>query len=146
LVDPSAVTRWTEPALQRTIPGLLAGYLMGVASHRLRKPISTVEDVLDHHARVGAEALNEAEILTWMEEACGAEEAPSPDKYRERINNRLSNTYRSVINTAPYQGGRKRDLGKHLGAMMSLRDVDDPAYIRIYRPNDKIAIRRLTNG
>src|SRR5207245_762782 len=28
LVDPSALNRWPVPAMQRTIPGVLAGYLM----------------------------------------------------------------------------------------------------------------------
>src|SRR5437764_11246031 len=29
LVDPSAINRWPEPAIRRTTPGILAGYLMG---------------------------------------------------------------------------------------------------------------------
>jgi hypothetical protein len=146
LVDPSAVTRWTDPALQRTIPGLLAGYLMGVASHRLGAPIYSVESVQRHHARAGAEALNESEIFTWVERAYGAAQAPSPDRYRERIANWVSNTYRLVINAPAYPGGRERQLGGHLGAMRSLRDIDDPAEVRPARSKDEEMIRRLING
>ena len=32
LVDPSAINRWPVPALERTAPGLIAGYLMGAAA------------------------------------------------------------------------------------------------------------------
>jgi hypothetical protein len=146
LVDPSAVTRWTDPALQRTIPGLLAGYLMGVASYRLGASIASVENVQRHYARAGAEALNESEIATWIERAYGTDQAPSPERYRERVANWVSNTYRLVINAPTYPGGRQRQLGSHLGAMRSLRDIDDPAEVRPARSTDEEMIRRLING
>lgn len=146
LVDPSAIIRWTEPALQRTIPGLLAGYLMGIASYRLNIPISTVEGVLSQHARSGAEALNEQEILEWVEAAYGANSAPSSDRYKERLQTWLSNSYRLILNATVYRGGKPKGLGIHLGAMRSLRDIDDPAEIRPARAMDAEIIRRLTNG
>src|SRR5437868_1933480 len=104
LVDPSAVTRWTDPALQRTVPGLLAGYLMGVASYHLGVPIYSVESVQRRHARAGAEALNESEIFAWVERAYGADQAPSPERYRDRISTSVSNTYRLVLNAPTYPG------------------------------------------
>jgi hypothetical protein len=146
LVDPSAIIRWTEPALQRTIPGLLAGYLMGIASYKLSMPISTVENVLNQHARSGAEALNEQEILDWMKSAYGADSAPSSDRYKERLETWLSNFYRLILNATVYRGGKPKGLGAHLGAMRSLRDIDDPAEIRPARATDAEIIRRLTNG
>jgi hypothetical protein len=145
LVDPSAIIRWTEPALQRTIPGLLAGYLMGIASYRLNIPISTVEDVLNQYARSGAEALNEQEILEWINSAYGANAAPSSNRYKERIQTWFSNSYRLILNATVYPG-KTKGLGSHLGAMRSLRDIDDPAEIRPARPMDTEIIRRLTNG
>jgi hypothetical protein len=146
LVDPSAIIRWTEPALQRTIPGLLAGYLMGIASYRLNMPLSTVEAVLKQFARSGAEALNEQEILEWVESAYGADLAPSSARYKERLQTWLSNTYRLILNAPIYPGGKPKLLGGHLGAMRSLRDIDDPAEIRPARAIDSEVIRRLTNG
>jgi hypothetical protein len=146
LVDPSAVTRWTDPALQRTVPGLLAGYLMGVASYRLAAAIASVENVQRHYARAGAEALNESEIAAWIERAYGTDQAPSPERYRERVANWVSNTYRLVINATTYPGGKPRQLGDHLGAMRSLRDIDDPAEVRPARPTDEEMIRRIING
>lgn len=146
LVDPSAVNRWSDPALQRTMPGLLAGYLMGVAAHQMKQPIASVEDVLSRHASAKAEALNEQEIVKWLDKAYGADQAPSPERYRDRIANQASNTYRLIINRTKDPGGRPLWLGNHLGAMQSLRDVDDPAYIRVSREDDKNVIRRLING
>lgn len=144
LVDPSAVNRWPDAALQRTMPGLLAGYLMGVAAHSAGTPIATVEDVQRLHAK--ARALNESTILEWLQRAYGAAQAPSPARYNDRIANRVSNTYRLVINTPINRTGPPRNLGNHLGAMQSLRDVDDPGYIRVSNSADKNILRRLING
>jgi hypothetical protein len=146
LVDPSAVTRWTDPALQRTVPGLIAGYLMGVASFRLGQPVNSVEGVQRLYARAGAEALKESEILSWVERAYGADQSPSSDRYRERIANWVGNTYRLVLNAPIYPGGRPRQLGSHLGAMRSLRDIDDPAEVRPAHQRDEAMIRRLIDG
>ena len=66
LVDPSAVNRWPEPAILRTIPGVLAGYLMGVAAFKVGRQLATVENVLDRLGQRGSEALNEDEIVAWM--------------------------------------------------------------------------------
>jgi helicase-like protein len=143
LVDPSAVNRWSDPALHRTMPGLLAGYLMGVAAHETSTPIATVEDVQRLHAR--ADALNETRILDWAQASYGADQAPAPQRYKDRIANRLSNSYRMVINASANRGGQPRNLGSHLGAMRSLRDIDDPGYIRVHS-KDKELLKKLMNG
>ena len=143
LVDPSAVNRWPDPALQRTMPGLLAGYLMGIAAHETSTPIATVEDVQRLHAK--ANALNESTILIWAQASYGADQAPAPQRYKDRIANRLSNTYRMVINAPANRSGPPRNLGSHLGAMQSLRDIDDPGYIRVHS-KDKEILKRLMNG
>jgi hypothetical protein len=42
LVDPSAINRWPEAAMSRTVPGLLSGYIMGLAAHQVGRRFSTV--------------------------------------------------------------------------------------------------------
>lgn len=145
LVDPSAVTRWPEPALQRTVPGLLAGYVMGVAAQRVGVPIPTVEKVQDLYGRQGTEALNEEQILQWMDEAYGVCQAPSP-RYRDRLAINVRNKYASIVNRPRRSGGKPNPLNTYLGAMRSLRDVDDPAYIRVENPRDQDILRELVNG
>lgn len=71
LVDPSAVNRWPEPAVHRTLPGLLSGYLMGVAASKIGRQLATVENVLESLGRPGAEALTESEIVDWIMRAYG---------------------------------------------------------------------------
>jgi hypothetical protein len=144
LIDPSAVNRWPDPALERTVPGVLAGYLMGVAANSMKVPFSTVEEVQNYQGR--GEALSEAKIIEWTESAYGAHLAPSPDRYKERLANRVTNTYRRITNTTPNHGGRPRQLGHYLDAMQSLRDIDDPAYIRVTGLKDKDALLKLLRG
>ncbi len=145
LVDPSAVTRWPEPALARTVPGLLAGYLMGAAATSVGSSLGTVERVQDLYGQQGAEALNDERIVAWMERAYGAYEAPSP-RYRERLSTTTRNVYSSIVNTPRRVGGRPRALNSHLEAMQSLRDVDEPAFVRVEQDQDRAIIRNLTNG
>lgn len=144
LVDPSAVNRWPDPALQRTMPGLLAGYLMGVAASIAGTPIASVEDVQRLYAK--EKALNESNILEWIVRAYGVDQAPSRNRYRDRVANSVSRTYRLVVNSSANKSGRPRNLGNHLGAMMSLRDVDEPGYIRVSNASEKNILRTLING
>lgn len=141
LVDPSAITRWPEPAMRRTVPGLLAGYLMGVAAPLLGRRFATVEQIQDAQ---GAEALLMSSVVAWAERAYGSERAPST-RYREQLHVAIQNRYSSVINQPRIHGARQRSLNTHLGAMQSLRDTDDPALITL-RPGDAPALRRLTGG
>ena len=144
LVDPSAVNRWPEPAILRTIPGVLAGYLMGVAAFKVGRQLATVENVLDRLGQRGSEALNEDEIVDWMLAAYGAAVAPTP-KYGERLSVRARNAISTVINT-PRSQGKPRPLNTYLGAMRSLRDVDDPASIEITDDRDARIVQVLSNG
>lgn len=144
LVDPSAVNRWPEPAILRTMPGLLAGYLMGVAAFKIGRQLSTVENVLDSLGQRGAEALNEEEIVRWLLAAYGASLAPTP-KYGERLGVRARNAISTVVNTTRSQG-KPRPLNTYLGAMRSLRDVDEPAFIEVNDERDARIVQVLTNG
>jgi hypothetical protein len=145
LVDPTAVNRWPDTALARTVPGLLCGYLMGVASHQLGKPIAYVENVQDSYGNSGAECLNDDAIVAWMLRAYGSDFAPS-QLYRDRLVNRTKNAFSSIVNVSRQRGGRLRLLNKHLNAMRSLRDVDDPAYIVPADTEDEAILKRFING
>jgi hypothetical protein len=143
LVDASAVNRWPEPAIARTIPGILGGYLMGVASAKLGKQLATVEAIQDQLGQPGAEALEESEVVAWVLRAYGADRAPTP-KYGDRLSVRTKNEFSTVVNTP--RSSKPRAVNTHLKAMMSLRDVDDPAFIEINDDRDIRIINSLTNG
>lgn len=144
LVDPSAITRWPEPAMLRTVPGLLAGYLMGVAAERVGRRLATVEQVQDAHAAALPPLLMDS-VVGWAEQAYGADRAPS-ERYRERLRVTVQNRYSSVINQPRVHGGQPSNLNMYLGAMQSLRDTDDPAFITVNRPAQRAVLRRLTRG
>ncbi len=84
LVDPAAVTRWPDPAMRRTLPGMLCGYLMGVASSAMGKPMATVESVQNSQGDPKAGALSQDAIVAWMLGAYGCEHAPSRE-YQESL-------------------------------------------------------------
>ncbi|MFN7998446.1 MAG: DEAD/DEAH box helicase family protein [Bryobacteraceae bacterium] len=144
LVDPAAVTRWPEPAMRRTLPGLLCGYLMGVASQALGRPLATVEAVRDSQGNANAAALAQDAIVDWMVKAYGCEHAPSP-QYREKLVRGVKNAFSSIVNM-PAQRGRFHALNMHLEAMNSLRDVDEPAFIRVGNSEEAKALQRLIDG
>jgi hypothetical protein len=143
LVDPSAITRWPEPAMRRTVPGLLAGYLMGAAARLVQRRLATVEQVQDAHA-AGAPPLLMDAVVTWTERAYGADRAPST-RYVEQLRVAVQNRYSSVINQPRARGGQPRNLNIHLGAMQSLRDTDDPAFITV-SASEAVILRRLIRG
>lgn len=143
LVDPAAVTRWPEPAMKRTLPGLLSGYLMGVASKEIGRPIATVENVRDAQGSTNATSLSQDRIVDWIREAYGAKYA-SP-RYKDRLTVWVKNLFSSIVN-APKQRGRSPGINIHLGAMNSLRDVDEPAFIRVTNPVELKRLRRLIDG
>lgn len=142
LVDPSAVIRWPEPALSRTVPGILAGYLMGVAAAQLGRPIYAVEQVQDNYGRVGAEALESGRIVAWMEDAYGGAHAPS-ERYRDQVATTVQNQYSSIVNRPRIAGTKPHNLNTYLAAMQSLRDTDDPASIRVGQDPDATILKRL---
>lgn len=146
LVDPAAVTRWPEPALERTVPGILCGYLMGPAAKTIGKPISTVEQVQDAYATFVGDVLSADTIVDWMERAYGCDAAPSPDRYRSRLSLRTRNAFSSIVNAVRRRGGPPQALNIHLGSMNSLRDVDDAAHITTATKEEARQLRRLIKG
>jgi Helicase conserved C-terminal domain len=145
LVDPAAVTRWPEPAMRRTVPGILCGYLMGVASFALGKPLATVEAVREAQGDANADSLSQDEIVKWMVAAYGCDSAPSPQRYREKLVLEVKNKFSSIVNM-PKQRGPHHALNMHLESMNSLRDVDEPAYIRVGNSEEAKALKRLIDG
>jgi hypothetical protein len=145
LVDPSAVTRWSEAALERTVPGLLATYLMGVASRSLGRAIKTHLDVQRCYGATNAMALEESAVVGWMERAYGVHHAPSP-RYAERLRIIVKNRYSSIVNAQITSGSRPQPLGRYLEAMLSLRDVDAPATIRVGSPDQVTILRSFVHA
>ncbi len=146
LVDPSAIARWPLPALERTVPGILTGYLMDVAATAVGARLATVEQVQNHFGQPGAEALTDDLLLAWMRQAYGVRYAHSPARYTERLESTVLRYYSTVINKTTHAGGRPAALNTYLGAMQSLRDIDDPGSIRIEDQMDSKIVRRLLRG
>lgn len=145
LVDPSAVTRWPEAAMRRTLPGVLAGYLMAVAAPSVNSRLATVEEVLDAFAEGHPELRQEA-IVDWVQAAYGADKAPDPDRYQDQLRIATQNRYSSVINQQRAYGAQPTNLQQALHSMQSLRDIDDPAVIRPMQSADAAILRRLIRG
>jgi hypothetical protein len=143
LVDASAINRWPEAALRQTLPGILSGYLMGVAACSLGKPLATVRDVQDYYGRLGAEALNEESIQEWIMKAYRSEYAS--DRFRTELHNLTRRTY-NLIDKIRRQEGRSEGINIQLKAMRSLRDVDEPAEIWLASELDDEILRRLIHG
>lgn len=146
LVDPAAVTRWPEPALERTVPGILCGYLMGPAAKAIGKPLATVEQVQDAYTTFVGDVLSADAIVDWMARAYGCGDAPSPERYRSRLSLRTRNAFSSIVNAIRRRGGPPQALNIHLGSMNSLRDVDDAAQITAASKEEARALRRLIRG
>ncbi len=146
LVDPSPVNRWPEKVLQRTVPGLLAGYLMGPAAKSIGRSIYSVEDVLNRRGAANSEVLDEEQIVTWMRQALGAEHAGSSGRYANQLEIVARNKYASIVNSRPRAGQRPTGLNVHLESMRSLRDVDEPAWIEVEGREDQDIMRELCGG
>jgi hypothetical protein len=131
--------------MRRTVPGLLCGYLMGVASSQIRKPLATVEAVREAQGDANANALSQDEIVKWMVTAYGCDAAPSPQRYRDKLVLEVKNKFSSIVNM-PRQRGPHHALNIHLESMNSLRDVDEPAYIRVGNSEEAKALKRLLGG
>lgn len=143
LVDPSAVNRWPLPALRRTMPGLLAGYLMGVAAPATDRRLETVEKVIRAVGSRDANPLLADQVAQWLLDALGSDEAPSPTQYRKYADGVARNLYARIIDSPPSHETRERLLNSFLEAMRSLRDVDDPAYISAEGQNEAAILRML---
>jgi hypothetical protein len=139
LVDPAAINRWPPLALERTIVGVLAGYLMTVAAGRLRMSLDTVPKVQSAASDPAIEELTMESVTNWMQGALGAARAPWSG-YAETIRDIVGRRYGLLLSTPP---GRITNpvLQQFLGSMRSLRDIDDPAYVDLPWPTDNLLLR-----
>lgn len=141
LVESVPVNRWSEPALELTLPGLIAAYLMAVAARTLGVELYTVGHVQRLFGTVGAEVLDQNRVVAWVKTAVGANSPNAPQSFAEAAENLAARLYGKV--TGASRDAQNENLNSFLGAMMSLRDIDDPAWIALYRDSDKELIRTL---
>jgi hypothetical protein len=143
LVDPSAVNRWPVAALQKTVPGLLAGYLMGGAAHLMNRRLETIVRVQEAVGSVGSRPLQEDQVVEWLQEALGGMRKGGYDEAVDRV---TRSQYALVLNTKPSSTYRENMLNQRLASMRSLRDVDDPAEITVEDREDLLLMKGLRRG
>jgi len=140
LVEPVPVNRWSSAAAELTVPGLVAGYLMGVAPKRLNREVYLVGHVRSAFGMRGSESLNQAEVCGWVRAALCPVEGAAPPEFVEAIQRMAERNHSAVAGaSADYDN---ESINIHLSAMRSLRDVDDPAWIRL-SPGDREQLSRL---
>ena len=142
LVDPSAVNRWPTPALEKTMTGLLAGYLMGVAAAQMDRRLETIERVQAAIGDRDSEPLQEASLRAWMVTALGAQDRP---EYRAKVETTASRLFSSIVNAETSSMRWGTLLNHALEPMRSLRDVDEPANIIVPGENAEV-IKVLSRG
>ncbi len=140
MVDPSAINRWPAQALERTVAGVLSGYLMGVAANQMGRRIASVQDFQHLLGGRGAEPLSEDAVLAWVTRALGANSAPYPE-YRRDLELVVRKRYAQLANS-PLHQGQYDYFNIFLNAMRSLRDIDDPAEIAVV-PKGRDMLRNL---
>jgi hypothetical protein len=116
---------------------------MGVASKEMGRPIATVEAIRDVQGAPNAQSLSQDRIVDWMLGAYGATFASA--RYTDRLTVGVKNAFSSIVNV-PKQHGPPHGINIHLGAMNSLRDVDEPGYIRVSNSAEVRRLRRLIDG
>jgi hypothetical protein len=140
LVDPSAVNRWPIPALERTAPGLIAGYLMGGAAGLMQRRLESIVRVQDAIGSRGSQPISEDAVTAWMQEALGSRQR---DGYADDVERVTRKYYARVVNAPRSSSFVENLLNQQLGSMRSLRDVDDPAEIIVESRDDVAMMRAL---
>ncbi len=141
LVEPVPVNRWSESALELTLRGILASYLMGVVPQQLGREIYLVQHVKEMFGRPGAEMLNEPQVVDWVLEAVGANSTWAPASFTAAARILAANYYGKITGASNDQD--REPLNTFLGSMRSLRDVDDPAWIRVSNDRDAQTLAAL---
>lgn len=141
LVEPVPVNRWSESALELTLRGILASYLMGVVPRQLGREIYLVQHVKELFGRPGAEMLNEPFVVDWVLEAVGANSTWAPASFTAAARILAANYYGKITGASNDQD--REPLNTFLGSMRSLRDVDDPAWIRVSSDRDAQTLSAL---
>jgi hypothetical protein len=134
LVEPVPINRWSEPALEQTVRGILASYLMAVAPSQLRREVYLVSHVKELFGMRGAECLNEDAVVEWVVRALGVQSPTCPPQFAETARRLAARFYGQVTGCSPDHD--REPLNSFLNAMRSLRDVDDPGWITVRREAD----------
>lgn len=142
LVEPVPINRWSQPALELTLRGILAAYLMGVAAGRVGQEIYFVRHVREGFGRPGWEALDEEQVVDWVARAVGAEAPSAPSGFSEGVRRLTARLYGQVTGAAEEYD--RENINIFLKAMRSLRDVDEPAEIRLRSQQDADLLRALS--
>ncbi len=129
LVEPVPINRWSEPALSLTLRGIVAAYIMGVAPARIGRELYMVRHVKELFGHPGFDVLSEASLIQWVADAVGTTAEDAPAGFAEAARRLAARLYGSV--TGASSDYDNTPLNSHLEAMRSLRDIDDPAYIRL---------------
>lgn len=129
LVEPVPINRWSEPALALTLRGIVAAYLMGLVPAVVGRELYLVRHVKDLFGVGELEAVSEAAVVQWVSEAVGAEATDAPATFGDVARRLAARLYGGITGASADHDGDP--LNTHLEAMRSLRDIDDPAYIRL---------------
>lgn len=141
LVEPVPINRWSEPALEMTLRGILAGYLMGAAPVRLGREVYLVRHVKSLYGGRNADALREQVVVDWVAEAVGANHPNAPQYFTEAVLAITRRLYGLVTGASPDRD--REPINSYLDSMRSLRDIDDPAWIRVNRDSDVEILRAV---
>lgn len=147
MVQPAAIDRWAERAVERVFPSLLQAYLLGVVPSRelIRLPEDEKNKTPDFsfvpNVRKEVNSRGDAfidEINKFVERAIGLRGAYSPEgeeHYRARIDHRtrdlITNAWSSAVwGSGTVDGYFKAQTDLMLKPMTSLRDVDQGGVIQ----------------
>jgi hypothetical protein len=119
---------------------------MAVAAAQMHRRLETVEKVQRAIGEPGATALLADAVVDWMQDALGADQAPSRDAYSAAVDRVTRNTYSRIVDGPPARDPRGTLLNRYLGTMRSLRDVDEPALIMAEDPSDTSILKALLRG
>ncbi len=132
LVDPCAINRWPDAALERTVPGVLTAYFMGVAAQEVGQRIYRVRQVQELRRTGPGDPLGEEKTLEWMTRAYGVAKAPDPPSYAFSLRGTVLRLYQHLVSVRDDYGSRQgKNINIELPSMRSLRDTDDPAWIQV---------------
>jgi len=127
LVEPVPINRWSEPALELTLRGIIAAYLMGVAAADIGRELYLVKHVRDLFGQPGFDVLSEASLVQWVTDAVTGSANEAPAGFAQTTSRLAARLYGTVTGASADKDGEP--LNTHLEAMRSLRDIDDPASI-----------------
>lgn len=149
MVQPAAIDRWAERAVERVIPSLFQAYICGVkpSAEMITKSPNDKVQVRSNEANVDITRgyhhdpiVFLRDIMAFFENATGLDSNFAPDEhsadfYRNTIERRIRRLL-DLLSESGYRGGEISGFFKNqqdimLKPMTSLRDVDEPGLIHL---------------